>query len=312
MPKSPKTKPAAPPVFEGVYQGGAPVPLLDFLKTTAQISGRSLHKYFFKGLILVNNRKAHSAATLQPGAVVKVLQMKEAATLAPEEMPLQIVFENEDLLIINKPAQIAVHPVKEITAGTLANGVAAYFQKTGVNAKVRPVNRLDYGTSGLIIFAKTAPAQAKASEDIQNHRIQRIYYALVQGVPKPSAGIINLPIREMKGKRIVSEGGQPAETVYQVIEEFPTNALLELSLKTGRTHQIRVHLSAIGCPILGDIQYSLAHGAKAPVPSQVPTIQHPALHAGKLDFTHSSFKIPILTAPLPPDFQHLVDFYRIC
>ncbi|HEX3046466.1 MAG TPA: RluA family pseudouridine synthase [Bacillota bacterium] len=298
MPKS--------PIFESVYQGGAPVSLFDYLKTTAQISGRSLHKFFFKGLILVNGRKAHSSAILKPGATVKVLAMKEQTTLAPEVIPLEIVFENEDLLVLNKPAMIAVHPVKEITAGTLSNGVAAYFQKISLNAKVRPVNRLDYGTSGLIIFAKTAQAQAKASEGIQNHTIRRIYYALVQGIPKPPEGVINLPIREFKGKRIVGEGGQPAQTHYRVIEEFSKASLLELTLKTGRTHQIRVHLNAIGCPILGDPQY----GVKAPTGAQGQRIQHPALHAGKLDFTSSSFKIPELTAPLPPDFLNLVDYYK--
>ncbi|MCL6588840.1 MAG: RluA family pseudouridine synthase [Firmicutes bacterium] len=306
MPRTTKPKTPPAPVFEAKYEGPEPALLFDYLKTTAQFSGRSLHKYFFKGLILVNGRRAHSTAMLKPGDKVKALRMHEPAVLAPEEMPLTIVFENDDFLILNKPAQIAVHPVKEITGGTLANGVAAYFQKIGLKARVRPVNRLDYGTSGLIIFAKKAQAQAKASIEIQNHLIRRIYYALVQGVPSPREGAINLPIRESKGNYIVSEGGQPAETHYRVLEEFGAASLLELSLKTGRTHQIRAHLRAIGCPITGDLQY----GAQVPGPLQEPSINHPALHAGKLDFTGSSFDIPALTAPLPPDFQGLLDFYR--
>ena len=283
-------------LYETTYTGPSVVKLKDHLKESSPVSGRALRQYFFKGLVFLNGKKAHSEAALKNGDIITVYEMgAETPVLKAEQMPLEIVFENNDLLIINKPAGLTVHPVKDIISGTLANGVAAYFEKIGLKAKVRPVNRLDYGTSGLILFAKSAHIQNLLSDAIKSHQIVRTYYALAEGIPKEENSSINLPIGEVKGKRVVTEKGQPAETRYKVIEKFNNASLLEITLVTGRTHQIRVHLSHIGHPIIGDPQY----GHKSNL------INRPALHAGKLNFEESSLKIPELAVSPPEDFESL-------
>jgi 23S rRNA pseudouridine1911/1915/1917 synthase len=288
-------------LFETTYHGEAYIVITDFLKQAAPLSGRSLRQYFFKGLVHLNHKKAHSKAKLKDGDLIQVYGIhEEYPTLQSETMPLDIIYENDDLLIINKPAQLAVHPSGNITSGTLANGVAAYFEKNRLKIKVRPVNRLDYGTSGLIIFSKKAEIQNSLSKATQENRIHRIYYAVVNGIPNQREGIIDLPIGERNSKRIISEQGKPALTHYQVIETLNNSALLELSLKSGRTHQIRIHLSHIGHPILGDPQYG--------IPSSL--IKRPALHAGKLNFSDTGMDIPELNAPFPEDFTNLLNTLR--
>ena len=286
-------------IFQAVYQELAAQPLMNFLKKASPLSGRSLRKYFFKSLILLNNHPAHSQADLEPGDTVTIFEAaSEYQVLIPEAMPLDIIYENPNMLIINKPAGLVVHPVKEITSGTLANGVAAYFSRIGLPVKIRPVNRLDAGTSGLIIFAKNSQAQDALSSAIKLQQIKRIYYAVVWGIPECDHGIIDRPIMEQRGKRIISEQGQPAETHFWIIERFREAALLELLLKTGRTHQIRIHLNSINHPLLGDPQYGIKN----------PLINRPALHAGKLDFSGSQFTIPELTARFPNRPSKTIDW----
>jgi 23S rRNA pseudouridine1911/1915/1917 synthase len=175
--------------------------------------------------------------------------------------------------------------------------VAYYFKKIGLNSKVRPINRLDYGTSGLIIFAKNAQTQNVLSKEIMEGKIGRIYYAVVSGLVKDERGIIDLSISERKGTREISDNGKRAVTEYQTFKRFKEASLLEISLQTGRTHQIRIHLSAIGHPLYGDSQYG----------KKTTLIKRPALHAGKLVFHNSVFEIPDLQTPWPADFQNLID-----
>ncbi len=284
--------------FESDYNLEESVSIADFLKKTSPISGRSLRKYFFKGLIYRNGKKAHSQTLLKPGDHIIVYTLFENhASLEPEAIPIDIIFEDQNILVINKPALLAVHPSGNIKSGTLANAVAHYFNRTGLKAKVRPVNRLDYGTSGLIIFAKNTQAQTLLSEEIKAGRIGRIYYALVAGVIEKDRGIIELAIGEHNGVRKVTPIGKIALTEYRTLKRLSDASLLEISLETGRTHQIRIHLSAIGHPIYGDKQYGV----------KTPLIKRPALHAGKLVFQNSAFKVPELEANWPEDFQKLLD-----
>ncbi len=303
MIKKIKSKPIL--IYETTYSQMTTLAISDYLKQASPLSGRNLRQYFFKGLVYLNHKKAHSQAKLKNGDLIQVFKPGgEQSTLAHEIMHLDIIYENADLLVINKPPQLAVHPSGNITRGTLANGVAAYFEKKNLQIKVRPVNRLDYGTSGLIIFAKRAETQTQLTAATQNNHIQRIYYSVVKGVPSPKTGVIDLPIGhspEIKAnQRTVSEEGKAAVTYYEVIEELNGNALLELSLKTGRTHQIRVHLRSCGFPILGDPQYG--------IPS--PFIKRSALHAGKLIFSGAGMTIPELAAPFPEDFKALLNALR--
>jgi 23S rRNA pseudouridine1911/1915/1917 synthase len=290
-----KNKPAL--IFEAQYQEKTPCLLRVYLKTVAQLSGRSLSRAFFKGRVRLNRRPAHSEAMVKSGDWVQVYGAAEyTETLKPEPLPIEVIYENAQFLVLNKPALLSVHPSGGITSGTLANRVAAYYQQQKLPIKVRPVNRLDYGTSGLIIFAKSATVQAQLSDAIQQHRIKRIYYAIVQGAPAPEDGMITAAIGQSRGqRRIVANGGQAAETAYRTIRKWDDAALVELELHTGRTHQIRLHLNHIGCPILGDPTY----GVKSRL------IRRPALHAGKLIFNAAGFEIPELTVPLPENMEKL-------
>jgi 23S rRNA pseudouridine1911/1915/1917 synthase len=284
--------------YESDYDLTDAVSIAEFLKKHSPLSGRSLRKYFFKGLVYRNGKKVHSQTLLKPGDHIIVYTLIENdASLEPEPIPIDIVFEDQNVLIINKPASLAVHPSGNIKSGTLANAVAYYFAQSGLKTKVRPVNRLDYGTSGLIIFAKSASTQTLLSEEIKKGRIGRVYYALVKGVVKDDQGIIDLAINEDNRMRKVSPTGKNALTQYQTIKRFNDASLLEIHIQTGRTHQIRIHLSAIGHPIYGDSRYGV----------KTPLIKRPALHAGKLVFQNSVFKLPELQVKLPEDFQKLIE-----
>ena len=284
--------------FQSDYNLPETVSIAQFLKVNSPLSGRSLRKYFFKGLVYRNGKKAHSQTILQPGDHIIVYALLESpASLEPEAIPITIVFENQDMLVINKPASLAVHPSGSIKSGTLANAVAYHFVQSGLKAKVRPVNRLDYGTSGLILFAKNAPTQTLLNEEIKKGRIDRIYYALVKGVVKTDWGQIDLAIGGRSGIRKVNPGGKNALTEYHTLKRFNNASLLEIKLQTGRTHQIRIHLSAIGHPIYGDWQYGV----------KTALIKRPALHAGKLVFQKSAFNVPDLQAAWPKDFQKLLE-----
>lgn len=284
--------------FNSEYNLTEAVSVLEFLKKYSPLSGRSLRKYFFKGLVFCNGKKAHSQTILKSGDRIIVYALDEKNTsLEPEPIPIKIIFEDQNLLVIDKPAFQAVHPSGNIKSGTLSNAVAYYFAQSGIKSKVRPVNRLDYGTSGLIIFAKSAQAQTVLSEEIMKGRIGRIYYAIVNGIIKNDRGVIDLAIGQRKGVRTVTLDGKSALTQYQTLKRFNNASLLEIKLQTGRTHQIRIHLSAIGHPLYGDSQYGV----------KTPLIKRPALHAGKLVFQNSTFKVPELQATWPEDFQKLLE-----
>jgi 23S rRNA pseudouridine1911/1915/1917 synthase len=283
-------------LFRASFTGSEECDITSYLKNAAPLSGRELRRLFFAGLVRVNDRKAHSAKILKPGDRIEVFAPQtERRILRPESMPLQICFENDLLLVINKPAGIAVHPSGAIAAGTLAHGVAAYFEGKGLPLKVRPVNRLDYGTSGLVVFAKSAAAQTELEQAIQSGRVKRIYQAAVAGKPEPPTGSIKLPIGSKNGRHSVVADGKNAVTHYRTLQSFGAFTLLELELETGRTHQIRIHLAAIGSPILGDHEYGLKN----------EWISRPALHAARLVFD-PVLGIPELNAPLPQYFGQLL------
>lgn len=284
--------------FEANYDLEKPLPVSNFLKEHSPLSGRSLRKYFFKGLVFRNGKKAHSQTLLKAGDRITVYAIAESQdSLEAEPIPIKITYEDHNLLVLDKPASLAVHPSGSIKSGTLANAVAYYYNKIGLKSKVRPVNRLDYGTSGLIIFAKNVQTQNILSKEIMEGKIGRIYYAVVSGLVKDEGGIIDLSISERKGTREISADGKRAITEYQTFKRFKEASLLEISLQTGRTHQIRIHLSAIGHPLYGDSQYG----------KKTPLIKRPALHAGKLAFHNSTYQIPTLETPWPEDFQSLID-----
>ena len=215
-------------------------------------------------------------------------------------MKLDIVFEDDCFLILNKPAGIAVHPSILHYQDSLSNGVKFYFEVKGINRKIRPVNRLDLNTSGLIIFAKNEYVQECLIQQMNNCIFKKEYLAIVSGHLKNECGTINLPIARKENsiiERCISADGQEAITDYCILKEYDDYSVIKCSLKTGRTHQIRVHMSAIGHPLLGDSLYG----------SPCNLINRQALHSYKISFIHPITHQKIeFTCKLPDDMKKIV------
>lgn len=247
------------------------------------------------------------------GDVISVDLPEETSHFEPEDIPLFPVFEDGDLLVLNKQPGVVVHPTKGHLDGTIANGLMYYMAKTGSPFKIRFVNRLDMDTSGLLVVAKNAYAQNDYIRQSDSGQVVKEYTALVHGIPDAAEGIIDLPIAPPlpgEKQRRVSEDGAPSLTHYRLLESFPAAgacstgpaagySLLRLRLETGRTHQIRVHLSHIGHPVAGDSLY----GGGDP-----DLIGRQALHATFLSFRHPTTKEELhLEAPLPDDILIAID-----
>ena len=221
--------------------------------------------------------------------------------IEPAEGPLDVRYEDEDLLILDKAGGVPVHPSQGHHGDTLANFLAARYERQGLVAAFHPVNRLDRGTSGLMAVAKHAHAHERLQAQLLSGQLTRTYLAVCEGVPSPAEGIADLPIARQPGsvlRRTVSPEGVPARTRYRVLETGNGRSLVSLRLDTGRTHQIRVHMAHLGCPLAGDFLYG----------TQLPSLPDRfALHSASL-----SLRQPVtgeelrLTSPLPPELYHLL------
>ena len=275
----------------------------EYLKQVLQISGRKIQKLTRLNGILLNGKKVFLQKKLKIGDTLRILSLEDLTYgVEPEAGSIDILYEDEYLIVLNKPAGLLVHPTGMTSRGTLANLLAYYFQQLGIVCTIRPLHRLDRDTSGCIAFAKEAAVQTKMEELLGAGKIKRTYQALVEGQVDPRQGTINLPIASHPTKpnqRIVHEKGSEAITHYQTLKVFGKTSLLELSLDTGRTHQIRVHLAYLGHPVIGDRMY----GKKSSV------ISRQALHAVKLRFPHPVKKdIEICAeANIPEDFLKCMD-----
>ena len=252
--------------------------------------------------IKVNGYPAHTNYRINAGDIITInTDFTEENKIIPESIPLDIVYEDVDFLVVNKPAGMSTHPSRPGGTGTLANAVTCYWQGLGRNTLFRPINRLDKDTSGLILIGNSQFAHQGIFNQIKGRIIERSYIALVEGALGKENGRIDQPIArpdDKRRRRIVHADGHPAVTHYKVIDKYPGHTLLSLRLETGRTHQIRVHLSFLGHPVCGDLLYGCAS----------PLIDRQALHANKLRFTHPrSGKEVILDVPLAADMQAAVD-----
>jgi 23S rRNA pseudouridine1911/1915/1917 synthase len=256
---------------------------------------------------LQHNRKpAWLNAKVRAGDVVAArLQPAESSGLQPVAMELAIVHEDAEVLVVDKPPFLLVHPTTPQQDRTLAHGVAWHLRESGVHAAVHPVHRIDRDTSGLVLFAKTAHAHHRLDLQLRAGEIGREYLALVDGVMAEDRGVIDAPIaRDPRNPtlRVVRAGGEAAVTRWEVVERYPAASLVRLELETGRTHQIRVHMLHAGHPVLGDRQYG-RRGLR--------TIERQALHAERLAFVHpSSGERLALEAPLPPDMRTAVELLQ--
>lgn len=269
------------------------------LKQEFNISARLLHKLIDAKHVLLNNLiiDTRSSVTINDVITVNLDFEEESENIVATQIPLEIIFEDDSFLILNKPAGIAVHPSILHYKDSLSNGIKFYFDSIGLKRKIRPVNRLDLNTSGLIIFAKNEYVQECLIQQMNNKIFKKEYLAIVQGYFTDTNGTINLPIARKENsiiERCISSDGQKAITDYCVLKELDNCSLVKCSLKTGRTHQIRVHMSAIGHPLLGDSLYGV----------NSPLINRQALHSYRICFIHPiSNKILEFVCELPEDMK---------
>jgi 23S rRNA pseudouridine1911/1915/1917 synthase len=270
-----------------------------------------VQRWIDEGHVRVNGREAKPSTALAAGDRVECEppEPREERVL-PEAGELAVLFEDPELVVIDKPAGLTVHP----GAGTLAHRLLArYPEMAGVGGPGRPgiVHRLDQGTSGVLVVARTAGAYARLSRAFASREVSKRYLAVVYGAPSPAEGTIEAPIGRHPTRRkemAVRPGGRPARTGYRTLASQAGIALLELDLATGRTHQIRVHLKHAGHPLVGDPVYGEARWRSLPRPLQPPLrdFPRPALHAWRLAFAHPTSGEPLaFEAPVPADFREL-------
>ena len=277
-----------------------------YLKEVMAVSARQRQKLFFSRGVYVNGSSAHTKRLLKAGDMVAVRQFKDTGYgVVPEEGPVDVLYEDNEVIVLNKPAGMLVHPAGQTGSGTLANYLAHYFKVKGQMVTIRPLHRLDRDTTGCVLFAKSSEVQAKLEASLAAGRLHRKYEAVVSGdvallQAKFPEGTINLPIGRnplQPNRRQVMAGGKEAVTHFQVLKQGREYSLLQLTLETGRTHQIRVHLAHAGCPVAGDRMYG----------SPCRAIRRQALHGAELDFLQPvTGRRLVVKAPYPEDMQKLI------
>lgn len=273
-----------------------------YLKQVLHYSGRKLQKLTRKKGIKLNGKSVYLQKKIKFGDTLHVLVLEDKSYgVQPELGDIDVLYENDFLILLNKPPYQLVHPTVQTKGGTLANYLACYFQKKGLMTTIRAVHRLDRDTSGCVAFAKDSRSQFLIEQQLRAGLFKRTYLALVHGNPLPAYGTIDAPIGPHPSKanrRAVIDKGESAITHYRRVRDFGDMSLLELTLETGRTHQIRVHLAHLGHPIIGDRMYGKGS----------PLIKRQALHACSLNFQDFTEGHTVtIEAPLPEDFARAIE-----
>lgn len=277
-----------------------------------ELSRSMIKKLLEDGKITVNGEITKASYKVQLNDKIEIdIEKPKEVKLEAQEIPLDIIYEDNDILVVNKQKGLVVHPGNGNLDGTLANAVMAHCKDSlsGIGGELRPgiVHRLDKDTSGLLIIAKNDKAHIKMSEQIKDRKVKKTYIALVRGIISENEATINMPIgRSTKDRKkmAVTKNGKEAITHFKVLNRFTTNkasyTLLEVKIDTGRTHQIRVHMAEIGHPVIGDTVYSNGKNEFGVVGQ--------CLHAKKLEFTHPiTEKEMNLEAPLPEYFEKIIE-----
>lgn len=273
------------------------------LQNELNISSRLLYKLIKNNKILLNGNICDTRITPNIGDILTIDfdYAEDNSNIIPTKINLDIIYEDEWILVVNKPAGIAIHPSILHYSDSLCNGIRFYFDSIGLKKKIRPVNRLDLNTSGLVIFAKCEYIQECLISQMKNKTFNKKYLAICKGILKKKLDTINLPIDRKENsiiERCISQNGQPSITHYEVLKEFNNYSLIKCTLETGRTHQIRVHLSAIGHPLVGDSLYG----------SISNFIDRQALHCYRLCFLHPiNKKLMDFCGELPLDFKKILE-----
>ena len=266
-----------------------------------------VQKLISDGLITIDGAKVKASFKLKGGEEIFIAEVNAVdVEYLPENLPLDILYEDADLIVVNKARGMTVHPADTVKSGTLVNALLYHCKDlSGINGVKRPgiVHRLDKDTSGVMVVAKTDTAHLNLAAQIKDKIATRTYLAIVHGVLKDNVGIITGAIGRDKvdrKKMAITSDGKPAVTEFKVLERFENFSYVECKLQTGRTHQIRVHMTAIGHPLLGDTKYT---ARKNPF-----DISGQALHSHTLKFIHPTTKeLMTFTAPLPDDMKNILD-----
>ena len=272
------------------------------------LSRATIQKLLESNNITVNGEVKKSSYKVKAGDVIKI-DIPEAKDigLVAQDIPVEIVYEDSDIIVVNKPKGMVVHPANGNPDGTLVNAIMNICKDSlsGIGGEIRPgiVHRLDKNTSGLLIVAKNDNAHLKMSEQIKNREVKKIYIALVRGIIKEDEATINMPIARSKKDRkkmAVDKDGKEAITHFKVLKRYDNYTLLEIKIDTGRTHQIRVHMSQIGHPVVGDDVYSNGKNEFG--------VEGQMLHARSLDFKHPiTGKAIHLEADIPEYFRKVIE-----
>lgn len=270
----------------------------------------AIQRFIEEEKVLVNGKKVKSSYKVQENDKITLEEEKpKEISLKAQKIPIEIIYEDKDIIVVNKPKGMVVHPANGNPEGTLVNALMAICKDSlsGIGGKIRPgiVHRLDKDTSGILVVAKNDKAHINMSEQIKNHKVEKTYIALVRGIVKEETATIKMPIGRSTSNRkkmAVVKTGKEATTHFKVIDRFPNYncTLLEIKIETGRTHQIRVHLSQIGYPIIGDNIYSNGKNNW--------NIEGQCLHAKSLKFKHPiTNKEMFLEAELPEYFKEIIE-----
>jgi 23S rRNA pseudouridine1911/1915/1917 synthase len=283
-----------------------------FLAEKLDISRVTVQRLIENGKIKVNNNNVKVSYKIQENDRIQVEEEEpKEISLQAQDIPVEVLYEDDDIIVVNKPKGMVVHPANGNPDGTLVNAVMAICKDSlsGIGGEIRPgiVHRLDKDTSGAIIIAKNDKAHINMSEQIKNHEVEKTYIALVKGFVKENEATINMPIgrsQKDRKKMAVDKNGKQAITHFKVIERFDKYTLLEVKIETGRTHQIRVHLTQIGYPIVGDCVYSNGKNEW--------NVKGQCLHAKSLKFKHPiTGKEMFIEAPIPEYLQKIIsDLYN--
>ncbi len=274
----------------------------DVLINEFQFSSRLMSKLIKNKKIYLNNSfcDTRKCINYNDEIIVDLSGKENNSNIVATNMDLDIIYEDDWFLVVNKKPGIAVHPSSLHYSDSLSNGIKFYFDKIGLKKKIRVVNRLDYNTSGIVVFAKCEYIHEQFSKQMMQHIFQKEYLCIINGFLDNSYGIIDLPIGRKQGsiiERCIDKNGQKSITHYEVLKTFSDYSLVKCILETGRTHQIRVHFSAIGHPLLGDTLYGIASNL----------INRQALHSNKIDLIHPITKEHLsFESLLPNDMKKLV------
>ena len=293
---------------ELIVNGNKTMRIDTYLSENTEYSRTAIQRLIDNDKISVNGKKEKTSYKVKQGDIIEIEEEPaKEIDLKAQDIPLEILYQDNDIIVVNKPKGMVVHPANGNPDGTLVNAIMSICKDSlsGIGGEIRPgiVHRLDKNTSGVIIIAKNDKAHIALSEQLKNHEIKKTYIALVRGFVKENNATINMPIARSKKDRKkmdVDKNGKEAITHFKVIKRYQDCTLLEINIETGRTHQIRVHLSHIGYPIIGDDVYSNGKNKW--------NIEGQCLHAKSLDFKHPiTGKELHIEAPMPEYFEKILE-----